>query len=75
MKDSLERIKQQPKEITMVKMADRITNLQPPPAHWDRGKIKRYATEAAMILNHLGTADSYLAGRLSMKIVEYKKYE
>lgn len=34
MADSLERIKAQPKEIWMVKMADRITNLQPPPKQW-----------------------------------------
>jgi (p)ppGpp synthase/HD superfamily hydrolase len=34
MKDSLSRIKNQPIEIWMVKIADRITNLQPPPAHW-----------------------------------------
>lgn len=33
MKDSLKRIKKQPKEISMVKMADRITNLQIPPGH------------------------------------------
>ena len=31
--DSLERIKLQPKEIWMVKLADRITNLQPPPSY------------------------------------------
>ena len=34
MQDSLARIKQQPKEIWMVKLGDRITNLQRPPKYW-----------------------------------------
>ncbi len=75
MKDSLDRIKCQPKEISMVKMADRITNLQPPPSHWSKGKIKKYRKEAIVILGELGSANSYLANRLQTKIVEYRKYE
>jgi len=39
MADSLERIKGQPREIWMVKMADRIVNLAPPPPHWTKEKI------------------------------------
>ena len=39
MTDSLARIKEQPREIWMVKLADRITNLQPPPGHWNAEKI------------------------------------
>ncbi len=39
MLDSLERIQKQPREIWMVKMADRIVNLGPPPSHWTRQKI------------------------------------
>jgi len=31
LEDSLHRIREQPAEILMVKLADRITNLQPPP--------------------------------------------
>jgi (p)ppGpp synthase/HD superfamily hydrolase len=38
MKDSLKRIKEQGKEIACVKMADRITNLQRPPAYWNKEK-------------------------------------
>jgi guanosine-3',5'-bis(diphosphate) 3'-pyrophosphohydrolase len=34
MDDCLRRIILQPKEIWAVKLADRITNLQPPPSHW-----------------------------------------
>ena len=75
MKDSLERIKLQPKEISMVKMADRITNLQPPPTHWKKEKIKNYRNEAIMILEELGGANQYLSARLQTKIIEYQKFE
>ena len=49
MKDSLARIKQQPAEIWMVKLSDRITNLQPPPKHWNKEKINAYREEAELI--------------------------
>ena len=49
MADSLARIKLQPHEIWMVKMADRISNLGPPPKHWDKNKIKAYMEEARVI--------------------------
>lgn len=57
MKDSLERIVKQPREIWMVKLCDRIVNLQPPPAHWDPAKIQAYKDEAVLILSALGPAD------------------
>ena len=60
MRDSLERIQQQPREIWMVKMADRITNLQPPPKHWNPEKCSRYREEAEEILKKLGSASDYL---------------
>jgi (p)ppGpp synthase/HD superfamily hydrolase len=71
MADSLARIRQQPHEVWMVKLADRITNLQPPPAHWDEAKIAAYRTEAQMILDALGEADGWLAARLQGKIAAY----
>jgi (p)ppGpp synthase/HD superfamily hydrolase len=36
MADSLRRIRAQPAEIAAVKLADRTTNLAPPPAHWSQ---------------------------------------
>jgi (p)ppGpp synthase/HD superfamily hydrolase len=69
--DSLERIKKQPKEIWMVKMADRITNLQPPPSHWDQEKISRYKEEAKLIYDNLKDANKFLADRLKQKIEGY----
>jgi (p)ppGpp synthase/HD superfamily hydrolase len=69
--DSLTRIKQQPIEVWMVKLADRITNLQPPPAHWTNDKILRYHQEAIEIHARLQTASPYLGSRLAKKIQNY----
>ena len=74
MLDSLGRIKQQPKEVWMVKLCDRITNLQPPPDYWDNEKIAKYRDEARMILAHLGEANQFLAQRLEAKIENYAQY-
>ena len=73
MADSLERIKQQPKEIWMVKLADRITNLQPPPKGWYKidGKVEAYRKEAEKILSRLGDASEVLTERLREKIGVY----
>jgi len=74
MADSLARIKQQPIEVWLVKLADRITNLQPPPSHWNRQKINAYREEAKQILDELETAVPYLAARLAQKIDIYKQF-
>ena len=74
MKDSIKRIKMQPKEIWMVKLSDRITNLQPPPKHWDREKIANYKNEARLIREELGEANQYLTVRLDAKITKYEEY-
>jgi (p)ppGpp synthase/HD superfamily hydrolase len=71
MADSLERIRKQPKEIWMVKMADRITNLQPPPEDWSRDKICSYREEASEIHRSLRSGSNYLASRLERKIDHY----
>ena len=74
MMDSLMRIKKLPIEVWAVKLADRITNLQPPPSHWAIEKKKKYRTEAQSILDDLGTGNLFLANRLKEKILEYEKY-
>ena len=71
MADSLERVRRQPREAWMVKMADRITNLQPPPKHWKPEKISRYREEACQIHQALKGASPYLAARLWEKIDRY----
>jgi (p)ppGpp synthase/HD superfamily hydrolase len=74
MLDSLNRIKQMPSEVWAVKLADRITNLQPPPSHWDNAKKIKYHKEAQSILVALGSGNAYLSSRLSAKIMEYQAY-
>lgn len=71
MQDSLERIRQQPREIWVVKLADRITNLGSPPAHWSTEKIEYYRQEAKDILSALGEASPFLAERLVQRIRDY----
>jgi (p)ppGpp synthase/HD superfamily hydrolase len=56
----------------MVKLADRITNLQPPPRHWDRAKIRHYRDEAIEIHTRLHAASPFLAARLAEKIENYQ---
>jgi len=71
MHDSLTRIRAQPHAVWAVKLADRITNLQPPPAHWTQAKIAGYRDEAGEILAALGAASPFLAARLTAKIETY----
>jgi len=75
MRDSLERIRAQPPEIWMVKLADRITNLQPPPSHWTPEKCRRYRIEAEGILESLGSASARLAERFRIRLVDYRRFE
>jgi len=74
MLDSLKRIKAQPQEIWMVKLCDRITNLQPPPKHWKSEKINSYRDEAMLIRDELGSSHAGLAKRLAIKIDDYAQY-
>lgn len=71
MLDSLKRIQQQPDEVAMIKLCDRITNLQAPPAHWSQEKIAYYLQESQLILDTLGYAHSGAAERLQHKIAVY----
>ena len=74
MEDSLNRIKRQPKEVWMVKLADRITNLQPPPHYWDTDKMIQYRDEAILIHRHLGESHGVLSDRLKGKIDGYQRF-
>jgi len=71
MEDSLNRIIEQPREVWMVKMADRIVNLSRPPVHWSNDKISKYKVEASSIHTALKAANNTLADRLCMKIENY----
>lgn len=71
MPDSVRRILEQPAEIAMVKLGDRITNLGPPPVRWSAERIAEYRLEAEMILDKLGFASAWLAERLQGRIRAY----
>jgi (p)ppGpp synthase/HD superfamily hydrolase len=74
MADSLKRIQQQPPEIWMVKMADRIINLHHPPYYWKPEKIASYRQEAISIYDALHSANLSLANRLKEKIDLYQSF-
>jgi (p)ppGpp synthase/HD superfamily hydrolase len=74
MADSLTRIRQQPREVAMVKLADRITNLEPPPPKWTVEKRTAYLEEAKAILTVLSGSSAWLERRLAAKIADYFQY-
>ena len=71
MSDSLRRIREQPHAVWAVKLADRITNLAPPPAHWTAEKRAAYRKEAVAIADALGEANAALNARIRAKIAAY----
>lgn len=74
MQDSLDRILQQPFEIAMVKLADRITNLSKPPSFWSNEKKSTYLKEAGLILGELGPVSLRLRTRLAERIKSYGQF-
>jgi len=74
MLDSLRRINEQLDEVGLVKLADRITNLQHPPPHWSQEKVKKYLNEAKLISKSLQNKNEYLSDRIERKIVGYGKF-
>lgn len=73
MGDSLARIRAQPPEIAMVKLADRITNLATPPPHWTPEKVTKYRAEGERILNELGAASAFLTKRFHERLAVYPR--
>lgn len=74
MADSISRILEESPEIRLVKMADRITNLQKPPSHWNKDKIKKYHKEAEFIYQKLSGINSSIDTRFLDKLKTYKQY-
>ena len=64
----------QSKEVWAVKLADRISNMQQPPKHWDQFKIMAYQKMARVILTQLKGGNTYLEQRLEEKILAYDQY-
>lgn len=74
MKDSLHRIIGCTKEAKLVKIADRIANLQKPPKGWSQEKIRSYYEQSQLIYDELHGEHSFLDKRLKSKIENYKSY-
>ncbi|MGA8892299.1 MAG: HD domain-containing protein [Anaeromyxobacteraceae bacterium] len=74
MADSLRRIREQPREVWIVKLADRLTNLEPPPRGWDVDRKRRYLSEAREILDALADASPVLRVRFEARLREYATY-
>ena len=71
MRDSLARIRACPREVWMVKLADRVHNLRSPPHYWKPEKIEAYREEARLIHATLGEACPVLGARLLARIETY----
>ena len=74
MSDSINKLLAQPYEIQMIKLADRITNMQKPPQTWENDKIFNYHKEAKFILSCLKNCNINLSKRLEEKINNYRVY-
>lgn len=74
MSDSLLRIQHQPKEVWLVKLGDRISNLGKPPHYWKPEKVAAYRDEAIQIHQALGEASLLLGDRLRVRIDAYGEY-
>lgn len=74
MADSLRRIQAQPRAVWLVKLGDRITNLEPPPPHWSPEKRRAYLDEARVIHAALKEASAVLAVRLERKMADYEAW-
>jgi len=72
--DSLNRIGPEPIEVHLVKLADRISNLDRPPSTWSNEKILRYRESSKMIYERLKGAHEQLSGKLLAKIEVYRRY-
>ncbi len=72
--DSLIRINKLRTEVAIVKLCDRLSNLQKPPVFWTKDKIAAYLEDAKMISRMLANKHKYLNNRLENKIAAYEQY-
>jgi guanosine-3',5'-bis(diphosphate) 3'-pyrophosphohydrolase len=74
MSDSINRILKEPKEVAIVKIADRVTNLQTPPKTWSIEKVNNYYSEAKDLAEKLMGNNDYLDKRINSQINIYEGY-
>ncbi|MCO8171793.1 HD domain-containing protein [Pseudomonas sp. 21LCFQ02] len=61
------------REAAVIKLCDRITNLQSAPDSWSHAKRSSYLAESAQILSTLGHAHGYLRERLLAAMASYRQ--
>lgn len=71
MLDSLKRIKEQPVEIAIVKIADRLFNISDRVPLWSEEKQKNYKIESQLICDWLGYVDENIKNILQNQIDNY----
>ena len=74
LRDSLLRILEEPREVAVAKLADRISSMLPPSPEWSEEKVRTIRDNAELILQMLGEASPHLAGRLKKRIALYDKW-
>jgi len=67
----IEKIKGQPKEVAIIKMADRLMNVRERASGWTKEKQDAYKNEAWIIHDNLKYANEYLAEALKIAIMNY----
>ena len=71
MKECIERIKSQPREVAIVKLADRLFNMRTNISSWSSEKREFYKWEGQLICNELGYASETLKNALQETINKY----
>lgn len=71
MTDCIKRIKNQPKEIAIVKLADRLFNMRGKVLNWSEEKQEYYKKEAQLICDELGYGSLELKSQLQRAIDNY----
>lgn len=72
--NSINKILTQSYEIQMIKLANRLVNMQKPPENWDSQQIFNHQKEAKFIHSCLKNCNIYLSKRLEEKINNYIVY-
>jgi (p)ppGpp synthase/HD superfamily hydrolase len=71
---SLSLIQQQPPDIWIVKMADKITSLVSPPSYWTAKIMESYRRDSRQTYDTLKGASAFMAARLLEQIENSKKF-
>ena len=72
--ESLKHIREQPRAVWVVRLADGLTNLERPPDHWTLEERQAQLVEAQETLAALRGASAPLEARFEQKLAEYELY-